>query len=128
MDQNDSRVLEVPESGEDSETSVLSKRERLLGELAATVGISFGVTPIVATAIVTGIFQQLLKQFYEKGETYLPEFGLLSYAEDMNCQEFLPCESLVRNMDRMKEANESDRFTRALIEKRIAKLCHQTEK
>lgn len=128
MDQNNEQILEVPESGEDTETSFLQKRETLLGEIATTVGIGFGVTPIVATAIVTGVFQQFLKQFYEKGETYLPEFGLLSYSEDMNCQEFIPCESLVRNMDRMKEANISDRFTRALIEKRIKQHCHQTEK
>lgn len=127
MDQNDSRILEIPEGGENPETAVLPEREELLGELAGTISLSFGVTPIAATAIIVGIFQEVLKQFYEKGAAYLPEFGIMRYTEDSNCCEFTPCESLVRNMDRMKEANESDRFTRALIQKRIHDLCQKNE-
>lgn len=111
--------MEVSEEVQDTKAPVLPKKQRLLGEIAGTLAISFCVSPIVSTAIVEHVFQELLRQFYQKGETYLPNFGLFRYSEELCCQEFLPCDSFSRNLNRMKEANESEAMTMALIEKRI---------
>lgn len=118
MDQDRRRVMAICEEGESPETSVLPEKQELLGELAGTLAVSFCVSPLVSTAIVEHVFQELLRQFYQKGETYLPNFGLFRYSEEMCCHEFFPCDSFSRNLDKMKEANESEKLTMALIERR----------
>lgn len=119
MDQYRRRDMEICEEEQEAEDAVLSNRQKLLGELAGVLAISFCMSPIVSTAIVEHVFQELLRQFYQKGETYLPNFGLFRYSEEMCCHEFLPCDSFSRNLDKMKEANESEKMTMALIERRI---------
>lgn len=114
--------MAVCESEQEPEAPVLPKKELLLGELAATLALSFCVAPIVSTAVVEHVFQELLRQFYQKGETYLPNFGFLRYIEDRHCYEFVPCESFLRNMNRMQESIDSERFTMALVEKRVESL------
>ncbi len=125
MDQDERRDMGTCEDGESHEDVVLPEKDALLGELAANLALSFSVSPIVSTAIVEHVFQELLRQFYQKGETYLPNFGLFRYSENENCHEFLPCDSFVRNLDRMKEANESDRFLMALIERKASQCLSE---
>ena len=117
--------MDACEDGESCENAFLSEKDILLGELSANLSIVFSVSPIVSTAIVEHVFQELLRQFYQKGETYLPNFGLFRYSENENCHEFLPCDSFVRNLDRMKEANESDRFLLALIERKASQCLSE---
>ena len=111
--------MAVCEEGESPENAVLQNKTELLGELAGSLAIGFCVSPIVSTAIVEHVFQEILRQFYQRGETYLPNFGLFRYSEEMSCHEFVPCDSFARNLDRMKEANESEAMTMALIERRV---------
>jgi len=119
--------MEVCQEVQDAENVVLSKKEELLGELAATLAICFSVSPVVSTAIVEHVFQELLRQFYQKGETYLPNFGHFRYSKEGGSCEILLCDSFLRNLDRMKEANKSeDSLSMALIERKAA-LC-QIEK
>lgn len=111
--------MAVCEEVESPENAVLQNKTELLGELSSNLALGFCVSPIVSTAIIEHVFQELLRQFYQKGETYLPNFGLFRYSEEMCCHEFFPCDSFARNLSKMKEANESEAMTMALIEQRI---------
>jgi hypothetical protein len=96
------------------------QKTKLLGDLSKTISSTLLVTPIVATAIIEHVFQELLKQFYESGETYLLNFGLLRYSEAEGCHQFVPCDSFARVMDDMRQAGNSEKECMALMERRVA--------
>ena len=96
----------------------------LLGEISRDLSMMFAVTPMISTAIVEHVFQEILKQFYQRGETYLPNIGLLRYSSD-GCHELVPCNSFVRTVEKMEAADKSEEISMALIQKRIERCLRR---
>lgn len=124
MDDSENEVLEVGQEDADSEAAFLQKTH-LLGELSKTISLSLLVSPIVSTAIIEHVFQELLKQFYQKGMAYLPNFGLLRYSSKDCSFDLSPCESFCRVMDQMKEADDAESECLALVERRMAECLSE---
>jgi len=119
MDISQQEAMEMGVQDALDQTAFLQKT-KLLGDLSKTISSTLLVTPIVATAIIEHVFQELLKQFYERGETYLLNFGLLRYSEAEACHQFVPCDSFARVMDDMRQAGNSEKECMALMERRVA--------
>lgn len=104
-----------------SEAAFLSKNE-LLGEISGELSIAFAATPIVVSAIIEHVFQAIIRQFYENGETYLPNIGLLRYCN--GTYELTPSEAFIGTLQKMEVAENAEHVTMALIKRKIEE-CRQ---
>lgn len=108
--------MDNDKASQDSEAAFLQKNE-LLGEISGELSIVFAATPIVASAIVEHVFQSIIRQFYENGETYLPNIGLLRYSN--GTYELNPSEAFIDTLQKMEDAEKADQVTMALIKRKI---------
>ena len=103
-----------PEDPDDSISPQDLERATCLGDLSEYLGKTLIVGPVVATAIVEHVFQELIKQFYERGVAYLPNFGWIRYKDG---EVFLESNAaLQETTKKMKLAIESESFALAAIE------------
>lgn len=116
MDTTEDRDLATDQEPEAIEDAFLQKRE-LLGEIAGELALVFAVTPIVSSAVMEHVFQSHIRQFYEAGETYLPNIGLLRYRD--GGFQVIPSDAFLGTLKKMQEADQSDEFMMALIDKKL---------
>lgn len=109
--------MAIHQTPQDSEAAFLQKAE-LLGEVSGELSIVFAATPIVASAIIEHVFQSIIRQFYENGETYLPNIGLLRYSE--GTYELTPSDAFIGTLRKMEVADQASQIaTMALIKRKI---------
>lgn len=79
LDSADSEALE-PNQG-DTKPGATFLSEECLSELAHNLAIILMTTPMSVSALIEIVFQELVRQFYEKGRTYLPNFGWILFED-----------------------------------------------
>lgn len=116
--------MAIHEEPQDSEVAFLQKNE-LLGEISGELSLVFAATPIVASAIVEHVFQSLIRQFYENGETYLPNIGLLRYSG--GTYELTPSDAFVGTLQKMEDSDKATQITNMALIKRKIEACRTEE-
>ncbi len=116
----DARPVEPLEENKEGQSPVLpevTREHQCLGEIVGEVSLALNVTPITASITIEHVFQALVRQFYEKGMAYFPNFGYIEYQEGEVF--FSPSPAMHETLSKMDASLISEHFTLALIEKRI---------
>ena len=105
------------EENQDGEAPVLS--EAFLAEIVSDMSLAFACTPVVSSAILSHSFQFLIRQFYENGRVYFPNFGWLIF-EDGDVI-FSKNAAMQETAIKMQISKESEVASLALINERLLK-------
>ncbi len=90
-----------------------------LSEVVSGLSLAISCSPILASAITSHLFQILIRQFYENGRVYLPNFGWLIF-EDGEVV-FSKSAAMCDTANKMHLAEISEKASLALINERVLK-------
>lgn len=108
------RILGDLEVSPESASRLLEERHCCLGDLAEYLGVQFSAGPVVGSAIIAHVFQELAKQFYERGTVYFENFGWLRYSDGEVV--FSKNSALDQTIKKMDKAIQCENFDLAGIE------------